>query len=61
MLGGVVFGRKPFAPSATARDGRDGSSSPLTLRDVTAGDNGRPAGVGFDLVTGLGSWTGDSP
>jgi len=38
-----------------------GSSSPLTLRDVTAGDNGRPAGVGFDLVTGLGSWTGDSP
>jgi subtilase family serine protease len=32
------------------------SPSPIPFRDITAGDNGHPAGVGFDLVTGLGSW-----
>lgn len=30
----------------------------ITFRDVTTGSNGYPAGVGFDLATGLGSWTG---
>ena len=37
------------------------ASSPIAFRDVTAGNNGRPALAGFDLVTGLGSWTGPTP
>ena len=32
------------------------ASPSIPFRDITAGDNGLPAGVGFDLVTGLGSW-----
>jgi len=35
--------------------------SPITFRDITAGSNGLPAGPGYDLVTGLGSWTGATP
>ncbi|MEW6476224.1 MAG: S8 family serine peptidase [Actinomycetota bacterium] len=31
--------------------------SVIPLRDITAGSNGLPALPGFDLVTGLGSWT----
>jgi hypothetical protein len=34
---------------------------PIAFRDITAGNNGLPAGPGFDLVTGLGSWTGATP
>ena len=37
------------------------ASSPITFRDITAGSNGLPALAGFDLVTGLGSWTGSTP
>ncbi len=29
-----------------------------TFRDITSGDNGAPCLVGYDLVTGRGSWTG---
>ena len=35
-----------------------GPASPIRFRDITAGSNGLPALPGFDLVTGLGSWTG---
>ena len=35
-----------------------GSSSAIDFRDITVGDNGLPALPGFDMVTGLGSWTG---
>jgi subtilase family serine protease len=38
-----------------------GPSNPIAFRDVTAGSNGLPALPGFDLVTGLGSWTGSTP
>jgi hypothetical protein len=38
-----------------------GSPSPIDFRDITVGDNGLPALPGFDLVTGLGSWTGVTP
>ncbi|MDQ1518559.1 MAG: hypothetical protein QOE80_4389 [Actinomycetota bacterium] len=38
-----------------------GPASPITFRDVTVGNNGQPALTGFDLVTGLGSWTGATP
>lgn len=30
----------------------------IAFRDITAGNNGAPCLVGFDLVTGRGSWTG---
>ncbi|HEY5269629.1 MAG TPA: hypothetical protein VII97_04790 [Anaerolineales bacterium] len=33
----------------------------ITFRDITAGINGSPCLVGFDLCTGLGSWTGATP
>ncbi|HEX7540887.1 MAG TPA: S8 family serine peptidase [Anaerolineales bacterium] len=33
----------------------------ITFRDITAGNNGAPCLVGFDLCTGLGSWTGATP
>jgi subtilase family serine protease len=33
----------------------------ITYRDITSGNNGAAAGVGFDLVTGRGSWTGATP
>ena len=33
----------------------------ITYRDVTSGNNGAPAGAGYDLVTGRGSWTGATP
>jgi subtilase family serine protease len=38
-----------------------GSSSTINFRDITVGDNGLPALPGFDMVTGLGSWTGVTP
>jgi hypothetical protein len=31
--------------------------SSITFRDIVAGNNGAPALVGYDLVTGRGSWT----
>jgi hypothetical protein len=30
----------------------------ITFRDITAGNNGAPCLVGYDLVTGRGSWVG---
>jgi subtilase family serine protease len=30
----------------------------ITYRDITSGNNGNPALVGFDLITGRGSWVG---
>jgi len=33
----------------------------IPFRDVTSGDNGLPALPGYDMVTGLGSWTGPTP
>jgi subtilase family serine protease len=45
VSGGVVNAARLYA-----------SPSPIPFRDIIAGDNGHPAGVGFDLVTGLGSW-----
>jgi hypothetical protein len=38
-----------------------GAPSSIPFRDVTVGNNGQPAKAGFDLVTGLGSWTGVTP
>lgn len=35
--------------------------SNLTFRDITVGNNGAACLVGYDLVTGRGSWTGSTP
>lgn len=35
--------------------------SNLTFRDITVGNNGASCLVGYDLVTGRGSWTGSTP
>jgi hypothetical protein len=35
--------------------------SHITIRDITSGNNGAPCLVGFDLYSGLGSWTGATP
>ena len=37
------------------------TTATIAFRDITAGDNGLPALPGYDLVTGLGSWTGATP
>ena len=31
------------------------------FHDITSGSNGLPSLPGYDLVTGLGSWTGQTP
>jgi subtilase family serine protease len=33
----------------------------ITYRDITSGNNGAQCLVGYDLVTGRGSWTGATP
>jgi subtilase family serine protease len=35
--------------------------SAITYRDITSGNNGAAAGVGYDLVTGRGSWINATP
>ncbi|HEX9019139.1 MAG TPA: hypothetical protein VF806_08125, partial [Anaerolineaceae bacterium] len=35
--------------------------SSITYRDITSGNNGAPALLGYDLATGRGSWTGTTP
>lgn len=36
-------------------------SATIAFRDITVGSNGAPCLVGYDLCTGLGSWTGATP
>jgi subtilase family serine protease len=67
----VLGGTSASAPMWAARAAVSGlvidatllyaAPSPIAFRDVTVGDNGQPALAGFDLVTGLGSWTGATP
>ncbi|HEV7535827.1 MAG TPA: S53 family peptidase, partial [Acidimicrobiia bacterium] len=67
----VVGGTSAAAPMWAARAAVSGlvidaatlysATSPITFRDITAGSNGLPALPGYDLVTGLGSWTGSTP
>jgi len=67
----VLGGTSASAPMWAARAAVSGlvidanvlysASSPIAFRDITAGSNGLPALAGFDLVTGLGSWTGATP
>ena len=64
----VVGGTSAAAPMWAARSAISelpvdatllyGAGVPVDFRDITVGHNGHPAGPGFDLVTGLGSWAG---
>lgn len=64
----VVGGTSAAAPMWAARSAVSrltinatllyGAGVPIPFRDITQGNNGLPAGPGFDLVTGLGSWAG---
>jgi subtilase family serine protease len=62
----VVGGTSASAPMWAARSAVAGAlvnstyvyGNNIAFRDITAGDNGAPCLVGFDLCTGRGSWTG---
>ncbi len=41
--------------AATALYALDQKAGPISFHDVTTGSNGKPAGPGYDLVTGLGT------
>jgi subtilase family serine protease len=64
-----VGGTSASTPMWAARSADSGTQvnatfiygSYITFRDITAGNNGAPSLVGYDLVTGRGSWTGTAP
>jgi subtilase family serine protease len=65
----VVGGTSASAPMWAARSAVSGQvvnaafvyGTAITYRDITVGNNGAPCLVGYDLVTGRGSWTGATP
>jgi subtilase family serine protease len=67
----VVGGTSVSSPIWAARSAASGqvvnasyvytSPSNIGFRDITVGNNGAPCLVGYDLCTGLGSWTGSTP
>ncbi|HEX8939776.1 MAG TPA: S53 family peptidase [Candidatus Limnocylindrales bacterium] len=65
----TVGGTSASAPMWAARSADDGVvvnasyvyGGSITYRDITSGNNGEPCLVGYDLVTGRGSWTGATP
>jgi subtilase family serine protease len=62
----VVGGTSASAPMWSARSAVSGSAvnaatvygNGISFRDIISGNNGAPALVGYDLVTGRGSWVG---
>jgi subtilase family serine protease len=65
----TVGGTSASSPMWAARSADAGTvvsssyayGSNITCRDITTGSNGASCLVGYDLVTGLGSWTGTTP
>jgi subtilase family serine protease len=65
----TVGGTSASAPMWAARSAVAGAvvnasyvyGSNINYRDITVGNNGLSCLVGYDLVTGLGSWTGTTP
>jgi len=65
----IYGGTSLAAPLFAARAARKGTvvkipdvygpPNHIRFRDITVGNNGHPCLVGYDLVTGLGTWTGD--
>jgi subtilase family serine protease len=64
-----VGGTSASAPMWAARSADAGAvvnsayvyGNNITYRDITSGNNGASALIGYDLVTGRGSWTGTTP
>ena len=62
----VVGGTSASSPMWAARSAATGAvvdattvyGRSIAFRDITSGNNGAPALVGYDLVTGRGSWLG---
>jgi subtilase family serine protease len=65
----TVGGTSASAPMWAARSAVAGAvvnasyvyASNITFRDIVIGNNGLSCLTGYDLVTGLGSWTGTTP
>ncbi len=65
----TVGGTSASAPMIAARAANAGAvvnsayvyGNNITFRDITSGNNGAPCLVGYDLVTGRGSWMGTTP
>ena len=65
----TVGGTSASSPMWAARSADSGAvinaayvyGNSITYRDITSGNNGASALVGYDLVTGRGSWTGTTP
>ncbi len=65
----TVGGTSASAPMWAARAADSGQlvnaayvyGSSITYNDIQSGNNGAPALVGYDLVTGRGSWVGATP
>ncbi len=65
----TVGGTSASSPMWAARSAATGGvvnaafvyASNITFRDITVGNNGAACLVGYDLVTGMGSWTGTTP
>jgi len=53
----AVAGADLNAPAAGTAPYLYASPPNIPLRDITSGSNGHPALVGYDLATGLGSWS----
>ena len=64
-----VGGTSASSPMWAARAAVDGATvnasyvygNSIAYRDIVSGNNGASCLVGFDLVTGRGSWTGATP
>jgi subtilase family serine protease len=64
-----VGGTSASSPMWAARAAASGTlinstyvyGSSISFRDITSGNNGAPCLSGFDLCTGRGSWTGNTP
>ncbi|MGA2512288.1 MAG: S53 family peptidase [Candidatus Limnocylindrales bacterium] len=65
----VVGGTSASSPMWAARSADSGQvvnsayvyGNNITFRDITSGNNGAACLLGFDLCSGLGSWTGTTP
>lgn len=55
-LGVVVDQGRMYGPPAVIALPGGGYSAGLVFQDVVFGNNGHPAGPGYDLVTGRGAW-----
>ena len=55
---GVIVDQNRVYSAPTEVDPVTGAQTVMLFRDILTGNNGHPAGRGYDLVTGRGSWIG---